>query len=85
MKQFASRVWGAEFPEDGNYGIELAIQRQINWYKLLGLRTNLADVECFTLEIASDIANSFEWTPGQFVALDKDSIFSILKDAKANF
>ncbi len=85
MKQFASRVWGAEFPEDSDYGIELAIQRQINWYKLLGLRTNLADVEGFTLEIARDIANSFEWTPGQFVALDKDSIFSILKDAKANF
>ncbi len=81
MMQYASRVWGAEFPEDGDYGIELAIERQTNWYRLLGLRTSLKDVPNFTEEVAKEIADSFDWNPGQFVSLDRESILAILKDA----
>ena len=81
MNQFASRGWGAEFPEDEDYGIELAIERQVNWYKLLGLRPSLKNVDGFTEEMAKEIADSFGWTPGQFVILDRDSIFEILRSA----
>ena len=81
MKQFASRVWGAEFPEDEDYGIELAIERQVNWYRLLGLRSSLKNVDGFTEDMAKEIADSFGWTPGQFVTLDRDSIFEILRNA----
>ena len=81
MKQFASRVWGAEFPEDEDYGIELAIERQVNWYKLLGLRSSLKNVDGFTEDMAKEISDSFGWKPGQFVTLDRDSIFEILRNA----
>ncbi|MBO4409233.1 MAG: iron-containing alcohol dehydrogenase [Spirochaetales bacterium] len=81
MMQFASRVWGAEFPQDGDYGIELAIRRQVNWYRLLGLRTDLKNVEGFTDELAVEIADSFGWNPGQFVSLDRDAILEILRSA----
>ena len=81
MKQFASRVWGAEFPENEDYGIELAIRRQENWYRLLGLRTSLKGVEGFTDEAAKAIADSFDWTPGQFVIMDRDAILEVLRDA----
>ena len=81
MMQFASRVWGAEFPEDGDYNLELAIERQTNWYKLLGLRYNLKSVEGFSDALAREIADAFDWNPGQFVSLDREAIFEILKDA----
>ncbi len=81
MKQFASRVWGAEFPEDGDYNIELAIQRQTNWYKLLGLRSSLKGVDGFTDKLAKEIADSFDWAPGQFVTFDKAAIYDLLRDA----
>jgi len=81
MKQFASRVWGAEFPEEGDYDVELAIERQINWYRLLGLRSSLRDVKDFTDDMAKEIADAFEWTPGQFVTLEKKDILEILRSA----
>lgn len=84
LKQFSCRVWGAEFPEDSNFGVELAIQRQINWYRLLGLRTNLSNVEGFTDDVAQEIAKSFDCTLGQFVALDEKAILDILMDAMEN-
>lgn len=81
MIQFASRVWGAEFPNDTDKSIELAILRQKAWYEKMGLRTSLSKVEGFTEEMAKEIASSFQWQPGGFALLNNDDILAVLKGA----
>lgn len=79
--QFANRVWGVDFPNDDDKSIELAIQRQTDWYAKLGLRTSLGKVEGFTEDMAKEIASSFQWQPGAFASLNNDDILAVLKGA----
>lgn len=81
LLQFASRVWGVEFPFESDFGISLAIKRQTEWYRMLGLRTSLGLVDGFSSDSADEIAASFSWQPGQFAVLSQDDIRSILLDS----
>ena len=79
--QFASRVWGADFPMDSNLAIEWAILQQEAWYKRIGLRTTLKELEDFSSSSIDDIAASFFYSPGQFATLTNNEIKTILQEA----
>lgn len=81
MVQFATRVWGSEFPQDSPLCTSYAIDRQVSWYKELGLKTSLSQVDGFEEKHARQIADSFCWQPGQFASLSCDDIFEILNSS----
>lgn len=78
LLQFASRVWGAEFPNDSDLNIRYAIRLQENWYKMLKLRFSLKELEGMSLDMIHEIASSFSWQPGQFAVLSGNDITTIL-------
>ncbi|MDD2231721.1 MAG: iron-containing alcohol dehydrogenase [Sphaerochaetaceae bacterium] len=82
LLQFSQRVWDAGFPDDNpDLNIAYAIMMQENWYRSLGLKTSLSQVDGITPSMLEQIASSFSWQPGQFVVLDNPSILAILMNS----
>ncbi len=83
LAQFASTVWGADFPFDSEKAVEWVIEEQTEWYRKLGLRTSLANFEGLDEKKIEEIAGCFSrYNIGSFCVLGEEDVYEILKRAR---